>query len=216
VTTKREISGVTEDLREIAARTWNYFDTVGVDPGTRLPRGMVPDTGPAESGNYTSSNHDRPIPQRRCGRPQPRRDHTISRPQEAKALLTSVEHLHKHRGFLLRCYSTSSGDQITRGDRNIISSVDNAWYAQALVVGRRAFPKLADRFTALLDVMQWEWLYDEDANAFWVSYDLDGQAYTTHYRQLYAGRASSHTPASDRARSRAEFGGATTASHPTR
>jgi hypothetical protein len=47
----------------------------------------------------------------------------------------------------------------------LISTVDNGWYASALVVARTAFPQLRDEATGLLDAMDFGTFYDDGDQA---------------------------------------------------
>ena len=160
-----------EDLRSIAEQTWSFFASgVDVDPVTSLPRDDVSDLTGSAPGEYTSPSNIGVYLDVVAAR-----DLRVISPQEALARadaeVTTIEGLRKWNGFLLSWYDTANGNVITGPggfglgpndwlDGQLISTVDNGWYASSLVVLRQAMPQLADRATALLDAMDFGTFYD--------------------------------------------------------
>lgn len=101
-----------------------------------------------------------------------------------KKTLGSVEALPKWHGFPQTWNHVVSRTAFD-ADR-CISSVDEANLAAGLVVVRRRIPTLAARATALLDAMDWSWLYDSAAGLLYGCRYPDGSASTWHYDFLAA------------------------------
>lgn len=189
-------------LRQAAARTWSLLSGPGLNPATHLPRDSVlldgppgshvtlqpPSaaqeyTNPALIGSYLSSV----VAARDLGLL------TADQAQQtAAATLGEIETMAKYRGFLFRWYSTQSGAPIDgpRGDTapaGYVSSVDNGWLAQGLLVARSAFPALAARFGALLDGMEWQFLYDRADDVLYNGYQVGGDYSRATYQNAYSG-----------------------------
>ncbi len=156
-------------LRGIAADTWK-FSQADVDPVTHLPMDNITLGDKPSQGTYTSPtnigvNLWSIIDAGDLG--------LISRRERDRRLadaLAAVEKLPKYQGFLLSWYDTRTGDPITGpGGTSIagkdwtgqlISTVDNGWYASGLVELRQAAPQFAARATKLLKAMDFSLFYD--------------------------------------------------------
>lgn len=171
-------------LRGYAADTWKFYQD-DVSKTTNLPMDNIgfdgapqgPYTSPTNIGVYMWSiidAHDLGL---------------ISSAEETtrmNALLTEVEHLEKWDGFLLSWYDTNTGDAITGPggtsiagqslDGQLISTVDNGWYASGLIETRQALPRFAARATRLLNAMN-----------FGLFYDTDDQSTNPNGGQMYGG-----------------------------
>ena len=86
----------------------------------------------------------------------------------AGRFLDAIQKLQKWNGFLLSWYSTDTGKAIsspgqgpiTSLNGQFISTVDNGWYASALIVVRNAFPALKSQASKLLSAMNFGVFYD--------------------------------------------------------
>ncbi|MDQ6670222.1 MAG: DUF3131 domain-containing protein [Chloroflexota bacterium] len=158
-----------QQLEAIARDTWTFFDA-DTDPSTHLPLDNIGFNGAPARGAYTSPTnigvyfwsvvaaHDMRIIDR------------TAELQRVNATLTEVERLSKWHGFLFSWYDISNGHHIdtpTGPDMEgkpakgqLISTVDNGWYASGLILVRQEFPELADRATALLNAMDFGIFYD--------------------------------------------------------
>ena len=145
------------DLRSIAARTWTFYD-VDVDPNTTCLATTFPTCGSAVRQLHLADRHRVYLWSIVAAR-----DLHLIADMEARqrldATLTAIEHLRKWNGFLLSWYDTTNGAVLTGPggsdlgpddslDGQLISTVDNGWYASALVVVRQAFPQFRDRATS--------------------------------------------------------------------
>lgn len=189
-------------LRQAAARTWSLLSGPGLNPATHLPRDSVlldgppgshvtlqpPSdaqeyTNPALIGSYLSSI----VAARDLGLVTADQAQTA-----AAATLGEIEGMARYRGFLFRWYSTKTGSPIDgpRGDTaqaGYVSSVDNGWLGQGLLVARSAFPALAARFGTLLDAMDWQFLYDQADNVLYNGYQVGGDYSRATYQNAYSG-----------------------------
>lgn len=110
----------------------------------------------------------------------------------AGSLLEALSTLPAYDGFLYSWYSPATGQVITGPggppvtsmNGQFISTVDNGWYASALVVVRDAFPQLAEEADALLGRMQ-----------FGIFYDASDEATSITAGQLYGGWIVGQGPA---------------------
>lgn len=189
-------------LRQVATRTWSLVSGPGVNPDTHLPRNSVrlagnagtdvtlapPDaadeyTNPAVIGNWLTAI----VAARDLGLT------TADRAQDqAATTLQQIQKLSKYQGFLYRWYDTRTGvaraspqgDEVPVG---YVSTVDNGWLAQGMLVAAGAFPRLAPEFDALLDAMRWQLLYDATDNVLYNGYQ-DGKGYSNAtYDNAYSG-----------------------------
>ncbi|REH32998.1 uncharacterized protein DUF3131 [Kutzneria buriramensis] len=189
-------------LREVAARTWRLLSGPGVDPATKLPLASVmlagdPSTevelapatpaqqytNPTLIGNYLSAI-------------VAAKDLGLTTPEQAQAeavgVLAEIRKLAKYNGFLFRWYSTTTGQAIqTPQGRPVkngyVSTVDNGWLAQGMLTAAQAFPALSGDFHALLDAMQWDFLYNKKSNVLYNGYQV-GRTYSdATYDNLYSG-----------------------------
>ena len=104
--------------------------------------------------------------------------------------LDSLEALQKWHGFPQaqnHVVSLTPG----LGDR-CISTVDLGIYAAGLVELRQRLPPLAGRATALLDAMEWDWLYDSSAGLPYGCRYPDGSFSSWHYDWLAADSHLAH------------------------
>jgi Putative glucoamylase/Protein of unknown function (DUF3131) len=158
-----------QQLQAIARDTWRFFDA-DTDPATHLPLDNIGLNGAPARGAYTSPTnigvyfwsvvaaHDMGVIDRRA---------ELDR---VTATLAEVERLSKWNGFLFSWYSTTNGHHIDSpggpdlegqpAKGQLISTVDNGWYASGLILVRQEFPELAQRATALLNAMDFSFFYD--------------------------------------------------------
>ena len=189
-------------LRQVAARTWSFLAGPDLDPATHLPLDSVPLAGkpgtnaalqpaaaareytnPSLIGTYLSAI----VSARDLGLVSPAQAET-----DAAATLGEVQKLVKYRGFLFRWYSTQTGAPIPtpQGEEDpagYVSTVDNGWLAQGLLVTEAAFPPLASGCAALLGAMQWSLLYDQRENVLYNGYQVGGGYSTSTYLNAYSG-----------------------------
>jgi len=189
------------ELETIARDTWTFFDAA-TDPSTHLPLDNIGFNGAPARGTYTSPSnigvyfwsvvaaHDLRIIGRRAEF------------ERANATLTEVERLSKWHGFLFSWYDTTNGHHIDSPNGpdlegkpakgQLISTVDNGWYASGLILVRQEFPELAQRATALLDAMDFGIFYDASvqsgpdspAGQMYGGYIADTGPATFHYGLL--------------------------------
>jgi hypothetical protein len=189
-------------LRQVGNRTWKYLSGPGIDPATSLPIDSVAVAGrtgstvnlnkstaateftnPTLIGNYLTSI----VAARDVGAATAAQAQTA-----AQAELTELNKLATYQGFLFRWYDTQNGQAIDgpRGDpvvNGYVSTVDNGWYAQGLLVARQAFPQLASGFAKLLNAMNWQFLYDSKDNVLYNGYQV-GKGYSNStYDNAYSG-----------------------------
>jgi len=159
-------------LCRLAASTWAFFGH-DVNPTTDLPMDNIGFDGAPATGPYTSPTD---IAMYLWSIVAAENMHLISHGQAqemARRELTAIRHLTRYDGFLLGWYDTSTGQPITGpGGTPIttlkgqfLSTVDNGWYASALVIVREAFPALFDPATQLLDAMKFHLFYDNGNQA---------------------------------------------------
>ncbi|MHB8312659.1 MAG: glucoamylase family protein [Candidatus Dormibacteria bacterium] len=172
-------------LCQIAAQTWKFF-AADVNPVTDLPLDNIGFNGAPAQGAYTSPTD---IAMELWSTVAAANLHLISygmAQQMARHQLAAIARLERWNGFLLSWYDTTTGQAITapggapvtklRGQ--FISTVDNGWYASALIVDRQAFPSLYPQATSLLDAMQFHIFYDNGNQATNIS---AGQMYGGYY-----------------------------------
>jgi hypothetical protein len=183
-----------DKLRQIAADTWK-FSKADVDPTTHLPMDSITLGATPAQGAYTSPTN---IGVNLWSIIDAADLHLISRGEENKRLgdaLGSIEKLQKWNGFLLSWYDTKTGDPITGPGGTslvgqpltgqLISTVDNGWYASGLIELRQAAPQFASRATKLLNAMD-----------FGVFYDQGDESTNVNAGQMYGGYLINQGPAS--------------------
>ena len=199
-------------LRDAAARTWRFFQA-DLDPTTHLPRNNVTPTGPSGHSDFTSPTEIGMF----LGALVSAKDLQLADPSQLTTLaaqeLATLQKLQTYRGFPLRWYQASTGAAIGGPTGKpltdpFISTVDDAWYAQGLVLARQAFPSLATGYTVLLDAMNFSLLYNPNANQLYTGFhahsatpdssadtiagtdpaaSADGQPTAGDYKLLYGG-----------------------------
>ena len=189
-------------LRQVAARTWNFLSGPDLDPATHLLLDSVPLAGPPGTGaalqpaaaarEYTNpsligSYLSAIVAARDLGLASPAQAEA-----DAAATLAEIRSLPKYQGFLFRWYSTQNGAAIStpQGEQDpagYVSTVDNGWLAQGLLVTEGAFPQLAPGCAALLGAMQWQLLYDRAGNVLYNGYQVGGGYSKSTYLNAYSG-----------------------------
>ncbi|HEX4224361.1 MAG TPA: glucoamylase family protein [Pseudonocardiaceae bacterium] len=188
-------------LRQVGNRTWNFLSGPDLDPGTGLPMDSVAVAGagaatrlqpvaaateftnPTLIGNYLTAI----VAAKDAGVATAAQTLTA-----ASTELTELNKLATYQGFLFRWYDTKTGQAIDspRGNpvtNGYVSTVDNGWYAQGLLVAEQAFPTLAAGFGKLLTAMQWQFLYDSKDNVLYNGYQV-GKGYSNStYDNAYSG-----------------------------
>lgn len=187
-------------LRQVANRTWNFLSGPDLDPATSLPMDSVMTSGgpaaklqqttaateftnPTLIGNYLTSI----VAAMDIGVATAAQAQTA-----AQTELTELTKLATYQGFLFRWYDTKTGRAIDgpRGKpttNGYVSTVDNGWYAQGLLVAEQAFPQLASGFGTLLHAMRWQFLYDSTDNVLYNGYQV-GKGYShSTYDNAYSG-----------------------------
>ena len=180
-------------LYEIARQTWRFFDA-DTDPNTHLPMDNIGLYAAPARGAYTSPSNVGVYLWSMVAANDLRLASRASLVGRAKATLTEVEHLSKWHGFLFSWYDTTNGHRISGPggtDREgqsatgeLISTVDNGWYAAGLIATRQAFPELAARASALLNAMN-----------FGIFYDSGDQSASITAGQMYGGYLVDQGPA---------------------
>ncbi len=181
-------------LFAIAADTWK-FSKADVDPATHLPMDNITLGSSPAKGTYTSPTN---VGVNLWSIIDAADLHLISRAERDRRLadaLGAVEKLQKWNGFLLSWYDTTTGDPITGPGGTslvgkdltgqLISTVDNGWYAAGLIELREAAPQFADRATKLLNAMD-----------FGLFYDKRDQATNINGGQMYGGYLVNQGPTS--------------------
>ncbi len=180
-------------LRQIAADTWK-FSQADVDPATHLPMDNITLGATPGQGAYTSPTN---VGVNLWSIIDAADLHLISGAEENQRLgdaLGAIEKLQKWNGFLLSWYDTTTGDPITGPGGTslvgqpltgqLISTVDNGWYAAGLIELREAAPQFAARATKLLNAM--------DFNVF---YDAGDESTNVNAGQMYGGYLVDQGPA---------------------
>lgn len=180
-------------LQHIAADTWK-FSQADVDPVTHLPMDNITLGATPGQGAYTSPTN---IGVNLWSIIDAADLHLISRAEEDRRLgdaVTAIERLQKWNGFLLSWYDTRTGDAITGPGGaslagqdltgQLISTVDNGWYASGLIELRQAAPQFAARATKLLNAMD-----------FGVFYDQGDESTNPNAGQMYGGYLVNQGPA---------------------
>ena len=189
-------------LHQVAARTWSFLSGPDLDPATHLLLDSVPLAGqpganavlqpaaaareytnPSLIGTYLSAI----VAARDLGLASPAQAEA-----DAAATLAEIQRLPKYQGFLFRWYSTRDGAAIStpQGEQDpagYVSTVDNGWLAQGLLVTQAAFPQLASGCASLLGAMQWQLLYDRTDNVLYNGYQVGGSYSKSTYLNAYSG-----------------------------
>lgn len=123
--------------------------------------------------------------------------------------LSSIERLQKLRGFPLThnhviSLRPAEGASCEQPDNEqapgrgvFVSTVDLGNLAAGLTVLRNGVPALAARADALLDAMEWDWLYDPAAGLLYGCRYPDGSASAWHYDWLAADSYTAYAIATD-------------------
>lgn len=161
-------------LRVIARQTWSFF-SADVNPKTDLPMDNIGFNGAPAQGDYTSPTDIAMYLWSIVAATQMKLITPDAGEVLASNALNAIQKLTKWNGFLLSWYSTDTGqaianpgpDQtpITSINGQFISTVDNGWYASALVVLRNAFPALDSQASSLLSAMDFGTFYDSGNEA---------------------------------------------------
>jgi hypothetical protein len=195
-------SGQIAFLRQAAARTWSFLSGPDLDPATHLPLDSVDLAGqpgttvqlaaPTAKVEYTNPSLigtylDAIVAARDLGLVSASQAQT-----DAGATLAEIQQMVKYDGFLFRWYSTATGDAIAtpQGETDpygYVSTVDEGWFAQGLLVCEKAFPALSAQVGALLGAMQWSLLYDQSADALYNGYQTGGGYSNSTYTNSYSG-----------------------------
>jgi hypothetical protein len=156
-------------LYSIAADTWK-FSKADVDPATNLPMDNFSVGANAVQGIYTSPTNIGVNLWSIIDAADLRLISPAEENRRLDAALTAIEKLQKWNGFLLSWYDTRTGEPITGPGGTslagqdltgqLISTVDNGWYAAGLIELREAAPQFAARATKLLDAMDFNLFYD--------------------------------------------------------
>lgn len=154
-------------LKSIATKTWSFF-SVDVNHTTDLPMDNIGLDGAPAQGAYTSPTDIAMylwsiVAATQMGIISPAHGEAL-----AGRFLDAIQKLQKWNGFLLSWYSTDTGKAIsspgqgpiTSLNGQFISTVDNGWYASALIVVRNAFPALKSQASKLLSAMNFGVFYD--------------------------------------------------------
>jgi hypothetical protein len=189
-------------LRQVAARTWNFLSGPDQDPATHLLLDSVPLAGqpaadavvqgPAAAREYTNPS----LIGTYLSAIVAAKDLGLATPAQAEAdaaaVLADIQRMPKYQGFLFRWYSTQNGAAIStpQGEQDpagYVSTVDNGWLAQGLLVAEGAFPTLAPQFGSLLNGMQWQFLYDRAGDLLYNGYQVGGSYSNSTYQNAYSG-----------------------------
>lgn len=188
-------------LRDAAARTWAYVSGPGTDAATGLPRDFVAISGapsahvtvvPATDDEYTNPA----VIGMYLSAIAAAKDVGVlpadQASNDAGAVVDRIRRMAKYRGFLYRWYSTADGSPIPtpHGEDGVpgeVSSVDNGWLAQGLLVVQGAFPELASTCQALLGAMQWQMFYDQADNVLYNGYRPGTGVTKATYDNAYSG-----------------------------
>jgi len=186
-------------LRQVATRTWDFLSGPDLDPTTHLPLASVPQNGRPTSGPQSQAcryDHTNPaLIGTYLSSIVAAKDLGLASPAEAEAdaaaVLGEIRKLPQDKGFLVDpCQTSDPTTTAARDPRRhyqYVSTVDNGWLAQGLLVARDAFPRIAPGFTALLDGMQWQVLYDRTRNVLYNGYRVDGHHSPYTYDNAYSG-----------------------------
>jgi len=189
-------------LRQTADRTWNFLSGPDLDPATHLPLDSLPITSapganvtlaaPAAAQEYTNPALIGTYLSAIVAAKDTGAASASTAEADAAATLGEIQRLAKYDGFLFRWYSTKTGEAlkspkgapITNG---YVSTVDNGWYAQGLLVVEGAFPQLASECNSLLGAMQWQLLFDKADNVLYNGYQVGGTYSKSTYDNAYSG-----------------------------
>jgi hypothetical protein len=152
-------------LRRYARDTWHGFDALVQSGG--LPADLI---RRSRDGGWTASVHTSPT-DIACGLWSILAAECLEliAPEEAgrrlESALAAVERLERAHGFFFNWYDARTGARLTRWHvdgsplRPYLSTVDNGWVAAALIMVRNTRPALRARAEALLEPMDFGFLY---------------------------------------------------------
>jgi hypothetical protein len=176
-------------LQEMAKDTWGFFRDM-VDKNTHLPIDNVrlsPDldssrrigdyTSPTTMGLYLAS----------CAAASKlgflKEHEAIGRIKEC---IHTARELKRWKGFLLNYYNTTS----LRPTHELVSTVDNAWWAAGLMIVAQAFPEeVGPDAKQFLKEMNFKELYDESVGQFRLGYDVEAGAFRKEHYGLLVSEA---------------------------
>ncbi|RLE66108.1 MAG: hypothetical protein DRJ47_03320 [Thermoprotei archaeon] len=162
-----------EYLLELARDTWNFFVRyTNNDTGLPYDRSTPgnPQTSITNIGLYMASV----VAAWDLG--------FINRSEALQRLRKTIDTLFKLEKWHGIPFNWYDADTLKPIWGNFVSSVDAGWYAAGLIVARSAFPELYDNLTALIDMMEWDRLYDPDAKLLYIGFDSLKRKYTqAHY-----------------------------------
>ena len=109
----------------------------------------------------------------------------INRSEALNRLKKTIDTLFKLKKWHGIPYNWYDAETLSPIWGNFISSVDAGWYAAGLIVARNAFPELYENISKLIDMMEWDKLYDASVKRLYVGYDSIKKHYTSgHYDYL--------------------------------
>ena len=98
------------------------------------------------------------------------------------ASLSSLERMETYEGFYYNYYNTASLGKTS----NFISFVDSGWLTAGLMVGRTAFPEIADRCSKLINQGNFRFFFDDQQKLMWHGFDVSAKARSPyHYGMVY-------------------------------
>jgi hypothetical protein len=166
-------------LRRIANDTWGYFRDI-VDKETGLPLDHIKLSPKIEIGSYTSptniglymvsviSAYDLGFIERK---------EATSRIRRA---LSAVAEMEKFKGWLFNWYDLRPLKRTT----DFISSVDSGWFTMGLIIARQTFPEISDLCTAIIDLYDFSFFYDDSIGQMWHGYDVKSGKYSPYHYGL--------------------------------
>ncbi|MDD5644709.1 MAG: glucoamylase family protein [bacterium] len=174
-------------LKTLAKDTWLYFDNL-INKGTQCPVSFVK-LGEEQSkgkgcfiAGHTStrdislyivsvvSAYDMGFI---------KKDNAVLR---IKSTLKSVGYFEHYYGFLYKYYDHTSGEKA--GD--FLSSLDNAFFAAALIVARNAFPgELYDICQEMMLKMDFSFFFNENSNRFYGGFYSETEKYTESEYEVF-------------------------------
>jgi cyclic beta-1,2-glucan synthetase len=162
-----------EFLREIARKTWGYFDTFNTAADHALPPDNVQvDAGPRVAHRTSPTNIGLGLLAALAAHDLGFID-TPDLRQRIDATLTTIEGLERYEGHLLNWYDTQTLEPLLP---KYVSTVDSGNFAGALLTLsaglRHLAPDLAARARALFDEIDFTFLYDSNRHLFAIGYSL--------------------------------------------
>lgn len=163
-------------LKQIAADTWKYFENI-VDREHHLPLNYIQTAPRVIVGDYTSPTDIAMYLMGLVSAVDLGLIEESTALERTRNTLIQIHELPKIRGLLHNYYNTTNL-QVTNA---YISSVDNAWLASSLVVLRQAYPQLRPGIDALIDQMDFGFLYDAEVGQLHIGYDPDADIKSPHH-----------------------------------